>query len=226
MILQAYPFLTLVTAIGSFCIGVVVLLKKRELFLNKIWFFLCIAIGGWNLGYFFTMKIDVAKNVALFSSRLSHASGILISALFFHFIVIFIDCNRKYKTQIKLGYFTSVIISFLSLSNFVVTDLVPKLNIPFYPVGKIGYVVYILVFVFWVVYAHILAFKYYPFLTSYKQNQLKYFLVGTTIGFFGGSTCFPLIFGIPIHPFLSTLISVYFIELRRAQRCKIQCFAN
>lgn len=209
MLLAVYSILTLITAIGSFAIGAIVLLKNRRLFLNRIWFFLCFAIGGWNLGYYFTMIKLIPKSTALLSSRLSHASGILIAALFFHFIVVYLDFSKRYRKQIIFSYLTCFIVALFSITGLIVIDLIPKLDLPLYPVGKVGYLIYVLFFSFWVVYAHFLAFKYYYSLNSYKQNQLKYFLVGTSLGFVGGGTCFPLIFGFKIHPFLSSLITVY-----------------
>ncbi len=209
MLLKLYSILTLITAIGSYSIGLFIILKRRETLLNKIWFFLCLAIGGWNLGYYFTMSYSISKQTALLASRISHACGALIPALFFHFMVTFFENNKVKQLQIKLAYISCGIVAFLSLTPFVVTDLVPKMDMPYYPVGKIGYIIYVACFLFWVINAHALVPESFNALSSHKQKQLKYFLIGTILGFFGGANCFPLIFNIPVHPVLSTLILVY-----------------
>ena len=60
-----------------------------------------------------------------------------------------------------------------------------------------------------VVYTHLGVFKYLLQSKGRERQQIKYVLVGTFIGFFGGSTNFPLWFGVPIPPFLHFLVSIY-----------------
>lgn len=207
--LKIYFSLTLFVAVASFLIGLFVFLFNRKKILNIVWFILCVAISGWNLGYFFTMIPNINYEFALLSSRLSHASGILITSLFFTFTIIYLDLINKMKFQLLLANGLTLIIAFLCLKDFVVPYLEPKLFMPWYPVGKIGYLIYIFNFLFWVAYAHIIYFAKYKTLDGIKKNQVKYFVTGTIIGFFGGSNCFPLIFGIPFWPIASVLIIVY-----------------
>ncbi len=209
MIPAVYATITLLTAIASFIVGGFILIKRFRSPLARIWFFLCLAIGGWNLGYYFTMLEGINKDLALLASRVSHANGILITVLFFHFALIFLKFTSQKRLQLILAYLSCSVLAALSLTSFVVTDLVPKLSLPYYPVGKMGYAIYVAFFIFWIVYAYYLMFKHYKHLSGYKRNQLKYFLTGTILGFSGGATCFPLIFGFPLAPYASSLIFIY-----------------
>jgi signal transduction histidine kinase len=208
MILTVYSILTLSVAILSFLIGLFVFINRRNA-LNMIWFVLCITIAGWNLGYFFTMVPGISYENALLSSRMSHASGILIASFFFTFTLVFLDLIKEKMPQLIFAHIITAILAGLCLTPFIVTSLVPKMFMPLYPVGKIGYVLYITNFLGWVIYSHYLYAAKYKQLSGAKQSQVKYFLLGTVIGFFGGSNCFPLIFNFPFPPIASVLIIVY-----------------
>ncbi len=206
---KLYPILTLATAISGFAIGIFALAKQPKKKLVRIWFVLCLMIGGWNLGYYITMLGGVLKEHALLASKISHACGILIAALFFHFVLEFLKLDRLKKRILWLAYISCGIVSILSLTSFVVIGLTPKLFMKYYPVGRLGYGVYIFFFLGWVVYAHKLMIQAYKQVTPHIRNQLKYFLTGTVLGFYGGANCFPLIFGYPWLPYASTLILIF-----------------
>jgi GAF domain-containing protein len=52
-------------------------------------------------------------------------------------------------------------------------------------------------------------YRSYRKLSGLKRNQIKYVFLGTAIGFLGGSTNYPLWYGIPILPVGNILVSVY-----------------
>lgn len=209
MALAIYSILTFLVAVFSLLIGLLVIIRKHDNNLNIIWFILCLFICGWNLGYFFTMVPDIPYNIALISSRLSHASGQLIPLFFFIFTLIFLGLDKTKKNEIIIASFFCLIIATLCLTPFVVIRLDPKLFMPLYPVGEIGYAIYVINFLFWVIYSHLLYLSNYSALNAAKRSQINYFLIGTIVGFVGGSTCFPLIFGYSFSPIASILIIAY-----------------
>ncbi|MDD5071049.1 MAG: ATP-binding protein [Candidatus Omnitrophica bacterium] len=209
-----YGKVTLGVSIFSFFLGFFLLFLaiKSKAFssLHKIWFVLCVTIGGWNLGYYFTMVPTITKEQALISSRISHISGILIVPFFLQFVSILRPIYFKHRRVIlSLCYFSCGIIAILTLTPFVVIDVAQKLNFKYYPVGSWGYAFYVFTFIFWIVYAHVVLIRALMDSKGMDKNQILYFLVGTVPGFLGGATCFPLIFGIPVYPYLSVLIGVY-----------------
>lgn len=204
-----YATLTLLIAISGFGIGIFALAKQPKKKLVRVWFVLCFMIGGWDLGYYITMLDGILKEHAIIASRISHACGILIAVLFFHFVLEFLSLTKSRKRMLQLAYISCSTMSFLSLTPFVITDLSPKLFMQYYPVGKIGYGLYVFFFIGWVVYAHKLMLQSYRKVTPYIRNQLKYFLTGTVLGFCGGANCFPLIFGYPWPPYASTFILIF-----------------
>ncbi len=197
------------TALGSFVLGVFVLSKGLRHNLYRAWFYFCCSVGIWSLGYFLTMLPNITKNLALLSSRGSHASGAIIPVLFIRYIFVWLDIKLKSRLLLLTCYFLSIILAVLSLTPFIVVDLSPKLFFRYYPVGRLGYVLYVINFISWIIVAHYYMFRNYRIISDPKRNQMKYFLLGTISGYLGGASCFPLIFNIPIPPYLSILIIVY-----------------
>ena len=209
MILNTYIFLTFFTAIGSFILGYFTYLKGPTNKPNRSWFYFCLSVAGWSLGYAITMLPGIEYYYALLASRISHAIGAIIPAFFLDFVYIWMDLKNINRKAINLCYFICIIICALSLTPFVVVNLVPKSIFNYYPVGKIGYLIYVANFIWWVLYAHYFLFSKYKGLIGYRRNQMRYLLVGTILGFFGGATCFPLVFNINVPPYPTTLILVY-----------------
>ncbi|MFA5411094.1 MAG: histidine kinase N-terminal 7TM domain-containing protein, partial [Candidatus Omnitrophota bacterium] len=195
------------TALGSYLLGLFVLSRNHRHSLYSSWFYFCCSVGTWSLGYFFTMLPNVPKDIALLCSRVSHASGALIPAFFLRYIFILLDIKKK--KLLLACYIPSVILAILSLTSFVVIDLVPKLFFKYYPAGKFGYVLYVINFIYWVIVAHYFMIKNYRVISGYKRNQMRYLLFGTILGYFGGATCFPLVFNMQIPPYPTVLILVY-----------------
>lgn len=70
---------------------------------------------------------------------------------------------------------------------------------------------FLVAFVGETVYAHILMFKHYHLLSGIGRSQIKYIFLGTSIGFLGGSTNYPLWYDIPFPPYGNILVSVYVV---------------
>jgi len=190
-------------------LGIFVVSRNPKNTLCRAWFYFCCSVGTWSLGYSLTMSPDIFKDVALVCSRVSHASGALIPALFLRYVLIWLGVEHKHRRLLLACFLNCGILAVLSLTPLIVIDVVPKLFFRSYPRGSIGYVLYIVTFVWWVILAHFYMIRSYSHLHGLKRNQMKYFLLGTILGYFGGATCFPLIFNIQIPPYPTVLILVY-----------------
>ncbi len=205
-----YRLITFIIAIGSWLLGFFVFLRGRKDYSSIAWFLFCLGVGAWLMGYAVTM-LDVTKSVALWSSRVSHACGALFPVFFLEFVTSWMGLSLISKRTIIFCYAGCFGLFILSLSPCIVLDVVPKMVFQYYPVGKVGYIIYILHFVFWVSYAHYFLFIRYKQVEGYKRNQLQYLLAGTILGFTGAATCFPLIFNIQLLPYATVLIFVYLV---------------
>jgi len=137
--------------------------------------------------------------------------AIFIPPAFFHFSVTLIGLYRKYTRKIIFWYIISGIFLLLNFTPFFVKDVVPQLNFSYWPMAGIMYLPFLIVFIGLVIYSHILIYKSYKKSSGIKRNQIKYVFLGTTIGFLGGATNYPLWYGIKIPPYGNILVSVYVV---------------
>ena len=204
-----YTWSTFITSILSICLGLFVYSYDKTKPLNKKWLHLSLSISIWSFGYFLTLTNYFSYNLTLFFSRFSHASGAFIPILFFNFIVILLDSNYKYKKFLKFGYIISTIICVFCLTNFVVKDVIEKMNISYYPEWGILYPVYSLLYIIFSGYGNFILYKAIKLGSLKRKKQLKVFFIGTFLGFAGGISLFFLILNITVPPFASILIAIY-----------------
>ncbi|MBL7197596.1 MAG: GHKL domain-containing protein [Candidatus Omnitrophica bacterium] len=204
-----YTLSTGITALLSFSLGIFVYLHDKKRLLNKTWFHLSLSISLWSFGYFLTLTEYFSHDTTLLFSRLSHASGAFIPILFFEFVTVLLDCRPRYKKFLRYGYIFSSILFIFCFTPLVVKDVVLKLNIKFYPEWGILYPPYTWLYLIYAVYGNVILYRELKNSSGERRNQLRYFFIGTTLGFAGGISLFFLILNFRIPPFASVLIGIY-----------------
>ena len=91
-----FAFSGFLNFIVSLFLGILVYLKGRKIFANKIFALDAFSVVLWSFGYFF-WQISTNPNSALFWSRFLMVGAIFIPILYFHFILYFLDFVKKYK---------------------------------------------------------------------------------------------------------------------------------
>jgi len=110
-----------------------------------------------------------------------------------------------------LGYILSFIFLILNLTPLFVKNVEPELFFPYWPKPGIAYHPFLLMFFIFFLNSFYLLYKALPRATEILQTQIKYLLVGSVFGFFGGATNYFLWYDIPIPPFGSILITFFII---------------
>jgi len=206
-----FAFSGLFNFISSFFLGTFIYLKKRKQYPanSSVLFFLSVAF--WSFGYFF-WQISKDSVSALFWSRVLMAGAIFIPIFYFYFIVSFLNLFKKYKKVIYVGYFLSFLFLILDFTPYFVNRVEPALFFPFWPKPGIFYGPFLLMFFLFVAYGWFLLLKSLKETKEItRKKQIKYFLLGTGIGFICGSTNYFLWYGIPIPPYLNILVSIYVV---------------
>jgi len=207
--INMYVLSTGVTSMLSFLLGLFVFFHNRKRQLNRKWFFLSLSISFWCFGYFLTLTGFFNHNLSLLFSRASHACGAFIPILFFDFVVILLEKRKSYLKLLQYGYGCSIVIFLLCLTPFIVRDVMPKLGIKYYPEWGVLYPIYVALYLIFACYGNYILFKALIKAKGARKNQLKYFFVGTALGFAGGISLFFLILNIRIPPFASVFIGIY-----------------
>jgi len=138
--------------------------------------------------------------------RIAHVPVILIPALFYHFVTIFIELRSP--RGIALAYMGSVGFLIADTTPFFISN-VRKVFGQFYYDSPPG-ILYPWFFLFYAVVVFISCFELWRFLKRSDRGlrliQVRWFFVATAIGFTGSILCFPPVFGIDIYPYGNFII--------------------
>jgi diguanylate cyclase (GGDEF)-like protein len=204
--LNFFTWSCLLTAFTSACLGILAYLKKRDSFLNKIWFLLSLAVAMWSFGW--AGIIASTAKISLFWARFNYFGATLIAPLFLHFILTFLNITRK-KILFSAYIFGIAFLAIDFFTDLLVKGVMPKLFFRYYTVGGPLIALFSLYFCFYVAYALYLQFVMYKAHPALKRLQAKYILLASLFGFGGGVTGLPLAAGIDLVPFGQPLVLLY-----------------
>ena len=204
------PFSVSGLLIGVACLsmGLWVFLSNPSGRINKLWAVFCVAVAIWGLGSF-SVGISSSYAQALISWRLAYVGVIFIPALFYHFVTIFLDLQRK--RLLACAYVASfVFLGFNSAAILIpaVSKLFPDLYY-LYPPGKV-YTLFVLYFISMTVLSHVELYRFLRASKSEKRRtQVRWFFVAIALAFTGGTTCYLPVYGINLYPYGNFCVPLY-----------------
>ena len=203
-------------ALSGFINGIIAILfgsfvyfSNRKGKANQLFGLMSASIAFWGISYgIWQMSTD--KNTALFWVRMLSIGSTFIPIFFFHWVLNLLDLIKAKKKILILGYVLTFIFLFSSFSSLYIKDLVPILNFNWWPQAGILYTLYIIIgYCGFTAYGFSLLLKSYKTIDGYKQEQIKYVLLGSLLGLGGGITNFPLWYGIAYPPYGTFLVFLY-----------------
>lgn len=203
-----YAISAIINAATSLLVAIIIFMKNPKSGLNRSFSYFSVSVAFWSYCYFM-WQVATDASGALFWCRALMAGAIFIPASFFHFSVNLIGEQEGYSKSVKFWYLFSLVFQVFNFTPLFVKDVKPRLYFAYWPTAGIVYSLFIAVFVGLTIYSHILMYKHWKKFTGFQRNQIKYVFLGTAIGFLGGSTNYPLWYGIPIPPVGNILVSVY-----------------
>ncbi len=211
-----YQIGSIVTAIISMSVGLLVYYRNKQNIINITWVFLSLSIAVWSFSTFMmTFSKDIIEGI--FWSRALHLGAIFIPAFFIHFSAAILGLDSDKKKIIIFAYILSTILSIINLfTPLLISSAAHKLTFNYYPVAGRLYILFLLMFSGFPIYSVILMTKAYVNQTAYRRNQLRYLIIASLIGFVGGATNFPLVLNIPIYPAGHPLVALYAIIITYA----------
>jgi len=175
--------------------------------IHFLWALFNLSVAIFGLGCFFVGQATSEK-AALFWLRVEQVGTIFIPVLLLHVVLEFCEIKRKaiLLSSYAFGFFYLLIMK----SHFVVTaEYIPALNFYFVRSANIFYPVFFFIWMLITGYSFILLYTSMRTADLQKKNQIKYFMLGMAVGFFGGATNFLLPFKIDLYPYGNFLIPVY-----------------
>lgn len=204
-------------AISSGLLGVLLLFKSNNKYLTNIWAFFCIAAVIWSIGAFI-VSISENYNNALLGWQIAYIGAICTVIFYIHFVIRYLKLHKPYFVLFTyvLGSFF-LFITWYNKSQIFFGNLRLVFN-QFYWVDWFSrrswiWLVYYLIF-YWILlgYSFFLIVKTYTKTKGIIRNQLKYFILGSIVGWLGTESLYLPAFRIDIYPaFFNFLIVLYAI---------------
>lgn len=212
---KLYILTSLITGTGSMILGIFVLLKNKTYVLNQSYFFMSISIAAWSFSLFVCHTSGDLEN-ALFWNRTLHLGSIFIPITFFNFTTHLLNLNKTKRKLLVLGTSLALIFSTFVYTDYFIKGIAPKFNFNIWPIPGNLYGAFLIYFSFFTYYPLWLIYKAYSISRGLKRYQLKFILIGLTIGFLGGSTNFAYFYNIQIPPVGNFFVFLYVVFLAYA----------
>ena len=212
----------LINGLTSLFLSALIYYRSPYRNINKQYVAFGLSVAFWSFAYFFW---HFAKNESqgLFFVKLLLIGAMCIPATFMHFVIEFLGLskNRKYSAYLYLVYFIALFFIFIIFSNYrsdVIKDVGQKLAFKYWPTAGFLFNPFFAYFAITLLYSDILLYLHMrrSGKGSIRRNQIKYMLLGTSIGSIGGLTNYFLYYNIMIPPLGNILVSTYVIGIAYA----------
>ena len=144
----------------------------------------------------------------------------LIPIFYLHWVLAFLNLVEKRKKLLIFGYSITFLFISFSFTPYYIKSVKPVLDFPYWPQAGSLYVCFLFLgYIGLTGYAIYQLFKARKVTKGEKRNQIDYIILASIMGFGGGATNFPLMFGISLlppigqplvalYPFITTLAIV------------------
>ena len=198
-----------INSVAVMFFGVLVLWHNPRDRINRLMGLLCASVVLWAIGWFF-LALSKNEHYSLFFMRLLNLGAVFIPIFFLHWVLVLLEIEKKNKSILLLGYIITLFFLAFVFTPYFIT-IKPKSYFYYYAEAGIIHPFYLGFSYFGLVgYALYRLLKSYKRSIGYKKAQIKYILLGSILGFGGGSTNFLLFYNVPIPPFGNPFVAVGF----------------
>ena len=208
-----YTISSLIAGLSCFAMGMLMFLKGGQRKENRVWGYLCFSAFVWEVGSV-GFSTTIIKNTAFFWWQVAHIGTIASPPLFFHFVVTYLHKSKKH--MLSAAYLLACVFlayNFLWPVSFI-GDLRFAFN-QFYYVDWYQYrnplylSLYVIFYGFLLGYSFLLLLKSYLQSVGLERKQLKFFILGSIVGWLGPIGIIPAFFGINLYPYSNILVGVF-----------------
>ena len=204
-------WISLVSAIFVFLLGIFVLLKNRTSPQNIFFALFCAAIFIWLFGTFMMFR-TTDNNKAMFWDRFVYMGVVFIPSLLYHFSLVFTGISHK-KIYLKLSYLFSFLFLFLSRTDYFVKGLF-RYKWGCHTIAQPLHHIFLVIF--WLIFlaATYNIYHFHRICTNQiKKRQASYILFAFILLFVIGAFAYLPAYKIPIYsfPFLGGFLFVLIV---------------
>jgi len=207
----------LLVGTSNLLLGILVFLNNRKSRANQIYLLFAAAVTIWGFGGLKIGSIPYGeKELAYFWWRITLVGVIFIPIFFLHFVYLWLGIKKKW--MIVLAYIQGFFFLGINIYELITIsggglflNLKWLFNSFYWPVSiPLGlYGIFVFIWLFIALYPHYDLLKMYKKEGGIKRAQIKYFLLGTLLGYSGGGTCHIPVFGIPLYPYFNFTVAMY-----------------
>jgi signal transduction histidine kinase len=175
---------------------------------HRLWAIFCMTVSLWGFGALL-IGLTPDPQVAIIWWRVGNIGTILIPVLFYHFVTVFTGIQRP--RTLRVAYVVGAAFLLADATPFFIAHMRWVYGEFYYnsPPGPL-YVPFTVLFFGMVALSHVELWRSLRRTRQPVQRILfTWFLLGTTIGFGGGGTCFLPVFGIDLYPYGNFAIPVF-----------------
>lgn len=197
-----------VNSVTSGFLGLLVLLRRPRDWRNRTFAGFAASVALWSVFYLLWQLAETPEE-SLRYVRLLTAAAIFPPVTYFHFVSELIGSSRR--KEVFLAYGVAVVLAIASFSPIILAGTETKLVFPNWPVPGPLYPLYLAAFAVAVIVTVYRLVQRIRESEGRRRDQLRFVMLGTTIGFVGGSTNFFLWYDVPILPVGNGLVALYVI---------------
>ena len=208
--MNPYNFAALFFAFGTFFLGLLVLLKRRDR-VGVYFFVFSVFVTGWGIGYSILINGSASYESALFGARFCNTSALFVPVTWVNFILVFLGYEKQRKRLLYFLYAVAFSVLPFSFSGWFVPSVAKNLIPGFANYAQPGPVFHLFTLLFFlaVPYGFIQLVKAAKEATGENLVQLRAFIIATLFGYIGGSLTFAPVYGIKIPQYGVFLMPIY-----------------
>lgn len=174
--------------------------KNFKSMINRAFIVFSLAVLGWSF-FYFLWQLSSDYELALFFTKLLMVFAALIPASFLFAVLAYVGQLRQKLSRLVTAYLISLPLSFLALSDQIVSSLAKNKYHSLWPLAGPMLDVFLVVWFSILVYSNLLLYEAYRKETDRgKKGQLLILIVGFSLSFLGGATNFFLWYNVQFPP--------------------------
>ncbi|HEY9584761.1 MAG TPA: histidine kinase N-terminal 7TM domain-containing protein [Candidatus Paceibacterota bacterium] len=208
-----FKFIFFFSGITTLIFAMFLYFRNRNDIINKTYSGLSLCCAVWSLGFFALLSADNIKDAYL-SRTIMDIGAIILPAFWIHFVYSVLELNDKKKKEIIYYYFFGALLVALNVIDYFyhgvfTKGIVSNYIFNYYPSAGPGYYLFVLFYIIIVPYSLYQLIRSYNKSSGFKAKQIKFFIIGSLLGFGGGVTAFLFTFNIPVPPYGIILFAFY-----------------
>jgi signal transduction histidine kinase len=213
MEINLYTISSLINAVVSLIVGLLILLKSKRSEVSRDWFLLCLNVTLWSISMAIICSVsnEEHKLIAFYFSYGAIFFAICVPLLFIRFIASYLNIWSEERRVLKIAHMCWALILLTFCTPWYLTGIRPVGPFKYFVKAGPLFGLHVINFYFWGIYAHYLMIKYSGKANHIEKKQLKWLFISTLTGYVLGSITFIPCFGINMDPWPYHFTWVYLV---------------